>query len=102
MIRRINVQSHDVPRLLNKLRIAQFYAVEERAKELSLPAEQRLALRQGVSARLLGKLHQYLLDLQPEVMPKSPSGAAVRYSLNQWEALTPSRAGPRQPDSPWR
>ena len=41
-----------------------------------------------VSARLLGKLHQYLLELQPEVLPKSPSGAAVRYALNQWEALT--------------
>jgi hypothetical protein len=26
--------------------------------------------------------------LQQEVLPKSPSGAAVRYALNQWEALT--------------
>src|SRR5689334_23729618 len=68
--------------------IARLYAVEERAKALSLSAEQRLALRQRVSARLIGKLHQYLLDLQPQVLPKSPSGAAVRYALNQWEALT--------------
>jgi transposase len=36
----------------------------------------------------LGKLHQYLLELQPQVLPKSPSGAAVRYALNQWDALT--------------
>jgi transposase len=68
--------------------IARLYAVEERAKALSLSAEQRFALRQRVSARLLAKLHQYLLELQQEVLPKSPSGAAVRYSLNQWEALT--------------
>ena len=68
--------------------IARLYAVEKRAKALSLSAEQRLALRQRISARLLGKLHQYLLELQPEVLPKSPSGAAVRYALNQWEALT--------------
>jgi hypothetical protein len=68
--------------------IARLYAVEERAKALSLSAEQRLALRQRVSARLISKLHQYLLELQPEVLPKSPSGAAVRYALNQWEALT--------------
>ena len=68
--------------------IARLYAVEERAKVLSLTAEQRFALRQRVSARLLGKLHQYLLELQQEVLPKSPSGAAVRYALNQWEALT--------------
>lgn len=49
---------------------------------------QRLALRKRVSARLLEKLHKYLLELQPEVLPKSPSGAAVRYALNQWTALT--------------
>lgn len=68
--------------------IARLYAVEERARALSLSAEQRLALRQRVSARLLGQLHQYLLELRPQVLPKSPSGAAVRYALNQWEALT--------------
>jgi transposase len=68
--------------------IARLYAVEDRAKALALSAEQRLALRQRVSARLLGKLHSYLLELQQEVLPKSPSGAAVRYALNQWEALT--------------
>jgi len=55
---------------------------------LSLSAEQRLALRQRLSERLIDKLHQYLLELQPEVLPKSPAGAAVRYELNQWEALT--------------
>jgi hypothetical protein len=31
---------------------------------------------------------RYLLELQPEVLPKSPSGAAVRYALNQRVALT--------------
>src|SRR5204863_8271571 len=40
--------------------IARLYAVEERAKALSLSAEQRLALRRRVSARLLGRLHQYM------------------------------------------
>jgi hypothetical protein len=62
-------------------------SVEERARVLSLSAEQRLALRQRVSTRLLGKLHQYLLELYQHVLPKSPSGAAV-HTLNQWEALT--------------
>lgn len=68
--------------------IGRLYAVEERAKALSLSAEQRLALRQRASARLIAKLHKYLLGLQQEVLPKSPAGAAVRYALNQWEALT--------------
>jgi hypothetical protein len=68
--------------------IARLYAVEERAKALSLSAAERWALRQRISARLVGKLHRYLLELQEQVLPKSPSGAAVRYALNQWEALT--------------
>ena len=68
--------------------IARLYAVEERARALALSTEQRHALRQRVSARLLGKLHQYLLELQPKVLPRSPAGAAVRYALNQWDALT--------------
>src|SRR5215813_15015578 len=68
--------------------IARLYRVEERAKALSLSADERLALRRRVSAKLVEKLHRYLLELQPEVLPKSPSGAAVRYALNQWEALT--------------
>ena len=68
--------------------IARLYAVEERAKALCLSPEQRLALRQRTSARLTAKLHQYLLHLQQQVLPKSPSGTAVRYALNQWQALT--------------
>src|SRR5215472_13413007 len=43
--------------------IARLYAVEDGAKRLALSAEQRLALRQRLSARLMGKLHHYLLEL---------------------------------------
>ena len=68
--------------------IARLYAVEDRAKALSLSAAQRFGLRQSVSARLIAKLEKYLLELQQEVLPKSPSGAAVRYALHQSKALT--------------
>ena len=66
--------------------IARLYAVEERAKALVLTAEQRLERRQRVAAPVMEKLHAYLLELKPQVLPKSPSGAAVRYALNQWTA----------------
>ena len=68
--------------------IARLYAMEDRAKALALSGEQRLALRKRVSARLMERLHKYLLELKQDVLPKSPSGAAVRYALNQWKALT--------------
>jgi hypothetical protein len=66
--------------------IARLYAVEDRAK--GLLGEERLALRQQLSAPLMEKLSQYLHEIQEEVLPKSPAARAVRYTLNQWEALT--------------
>ena len=66
--------------------IARLYAVEDRAKGLT--GEQRLELRKRLSSPIAEKLEKYLLEIRNEVLPKSPAGAAVRYALNQWEALT--------------
>lgn len=66
--------------------IGRLYSVEERAKGLT--AEERLELRRQLSAPVMEKLHRYLLEIREDVLPKSPSGAAVRYTLNQWVALT--------------
>ena len=66
--------------------IARLYAVEDRAKGLA--GEERLAVRKQLSAPVIAKLHQYLLEIHDEVLPKSPAGKAVRYALNQWGALT--------------
>jgi transposase len=66
--------------------IARLYGVEGRAKGLT--GEQRLELRKRLSAPVAEKLHQHLLRIREEVLPKSPAAKAVRYALNQWEALT--------------
>ena len=66
--------------------IARVYSVEDRA--LGLRGKERLELRQRLSAPVMEKLHQYLLEIREEVLPKSPEARAVRYALNQWEALT--------------
>ena len=66
--------------------IARLYSVEDRGKDLN--SEERLALRKTLSAPLMVKLHQYLLGIRDEVLPKSPGAKAVRYALNQWQALT--------------
>jgi transposase len=67
------------------LLIAQLYRVEEKARPLI--AEDRLRLRQLESRPILDKLHGYLLEIQVEVLPKSPEGRAVRYTLKNWTAL---------------
>src|SRR6185437_10562664 len=51
-------------------------------------AEERLELRQLRSRPVLDKLQRYLLQIQTEVLPKSPEGRAVRYALKNWKALT--------------
>jgi transposase len=75
-------QRHMGPALLL---ITHLYRVEDQARSLTAP--DRFALRQRISRPLLDKLHAYLLEIQPEVLPKSPAAAAVRYALNQWTAL---------------
>ena len=68
------------------LLIAQLYRVEKQARRLT--PEDRLERRQLQSQPILDKLHHYLLDIHAEVLPKSPAGRAVRYTLKNWEALT--------------
>jgi transposase len=68
------------------LMIAQLYRVEKRARSLS--PQDRLQLRQVGSRPILDKLHNYLQEIEGEVLPKSPEGRAVRYTLKNWTALT--------------
>src|SRR5215475_3938826 len=76
-------QAHMGPALLL---IGQLYRVEKQARELS--AKDRLRLRQLHALPILDKLHAYLEDIQVDVLPKSPAGRAVRYTLKNWTALT--------------
>jgi transposase len=76
-------QPHMGPALLL---IAQLYRVEEKARLLT--AEDRLGLRHLQSRPILDKLHDYLQEIQSEILPKSPEGRAVRYTLKNWIALT--------------
>ena len=68
------------------LLIGQLYRVETQAR--SLAPEDRLELRRLESRPILTKLHDYLLEIEAEVLPKSPEGRAVRYTLKNWTALT--------------
>jgi transposase len=66
--------------------IAQLYRVENKGRPLT--AEERLELRRVESRPIVEKLRGYLLEIEAEVLPKSPEGRAVRYTLKNWAALT--------------
>ena len=67
--------------------IGGLYAVESRAKKLRVSDEKLLAWRQRFSRRRLQRLRRYLDQLSVQVLPKSPLGKAISYTLKNWKAL---------------
>jgi transposase len=45
-------------------------------------------LREQASQPVLTQLHEYLLKIRDQVLPKSEAGQAVSYALKNWAALT--------------
>jgi transposase len=65
----------------------ELYAIEKQAKTDQLGCDALLELRQKRSLPILDKIHTLLMAWKDEVLPKSPTGKAITYSLNQWQAL---------------
>jgi hypothetical protein len=63
------------------------YDVEREAGDQNLEGEERRALRQAKSLPILADIHAYLERERPEVLPKSPEGQAIAYTLSNWKAL---------------
>ena len=62
----------------------QLYELERAAKDFS--EEQRLQMRQELAVPILERFHTWLEEQRPEVLPKSPLGEALSYTLNNWIA----------------
>lgn len=69
------------------LMVAELYAVEKQARELNLSAQLRQELRQLKTAPILTRIRTWLDARVLDTLPKSPLRQAVRYALNQWQAL---------------
>ena len=63
------------------------YDVEREARDQKLGSDARRALRQAKSKPILEDIHAYLEREQPQVLPKSPEGQAIAYTLSNWKAL---------------
>ncbi len=63
----------------------QLYELERAAKDFS--DNQRLQMRQELALPILGQFGRWLEAQRPEVLPKSPLGEALGYTLNNWAAL---------------
>ena len=67
--------------------IGRLYALERRAREKNATDERLLAWRQRHSRRRLARLRAELDQLAPAVLPRSPLGKAITYTLKNWTAL---------------
>jgi transposase len=65
--------------------IIKLAAIEESIKALTITEKFNTRIEKAKPS--LEKLHDYLVDVHPRVVPKSPLGQAVSYTLNQWPKL---------------
>jgi hypothetical protein len=81
-------QSSDVVRATVMLAyIRLLYEVEREVRDRKLSGAERRALRQAKSKPVLEDIHAYLEAQRPQMLPKSPGGQAMVYTLSNWEAL---------------
>jgi len=80
---------NDNPRAEHVLREMQLlYAIERRAKEGNMPAGQIRELRGQEALPVLQRLKEWLQENYSKVLPKSPIGKAIAYSLPRWDRLS--------------
>jgi transposase len=65
----------------------QLYELERSAAKLEFNDTQKLQMRQDLSLLILEKFHQWLEGERQDVLPKSPLGQAIGYTLHNWTAL---------------
>jgi transposase len=69
-------------------RMQLLYALEKQMREEGLNWEERTKLRQEKSIPVLLELKEWMTQQLPLVIPKSPLGQAIAYSLPRWEGLS--------------
>jgi hypothetical protein len=83
----VDAQTSDTLRaLMAGVFIRDLYKIEKKARKMK--PQERYVLRQEESVPVLEKFHKWLLEKNPEVLPKSPIGKAISYTLSNWNALT--------------
>lgn len=81
-------QSSDIMRSMVMLAYVRLlYDVEREARDQNLRGDGRRVLRQARSLPVLADIRAYLERERPKVLPKSPEGQAMAYTLSNWEAL---------------
>jgi hypothetical protein len=69
--------------------IQELYAIELEARQLELDADSRKQLRLDKALPVANKLGKELSKIFQDVLPKSPLGDALNYTIPHWDSLLP-------------
>ncbi|WP_165958291.1 IS66 family transposase [Segetibacter sp. 3557_3] len=70
------------------------YAIERNIKDEQLDTDAILELRHQEAVPVLKHLKDWMTDEYPKVLPKSPIGQAIAYSLPRWDKLSVYASNP--------
>ena len=68
--------------------IARLYDIERQARDENMTHAQRLTLRQENAVDILKDMGKWLKENMIKVLPQSPIGKAIAYSLSRWDKLS--------------
>jgi transposase len=85
----IEAQKNDDARSAYALeQMQQLYAIERHCKEKNLTDQQKQAVRQQQAVPILEHLGKWMKEQYVQVLPKSPIGQALAYSIERWGKLS--------------
>ena len=67
--------------------IQELYAIEREARELELDPDRRKQLYLDKALPVANKLGRELSEMYRDVLPKSPPGDALNYTIPRWDSL---------------
>jgi transposase len=81
-------QQNDLPRASHALgEFAKLYDIERKAKDTQLSSEKIFELRQKEAIPVLEALGKWMKEQYMQVLPRSPIGKALGYSIERWNEL---------------
>lgn len=83
----VKVRKDDPDALKMVIRMDALFLIEREAKRLGLSGDALAVFRRTNGQSWLDEIHGEAAKLAPRVLPKSASGEAVTYLLNQWDRL---------------
>lgn len=67
--------------------IRKIYEIESQLREKNLSDDDFVRQRKSAVIPLLNEFHEWLIRARDEVIPKSSTGKAVSYALNEWQKI---------------